>query len=65
MKMRRIPTYSGKIKKKDELDILYWAFEKTARERLLESWRLHCVNHGIDPYNCKINKKISKAFKRS
>ena len=65
MKMRRIPTYSGKIDKKDEPDILYWAFEKTARERLLESRRLHCVDHGIEPYHCKINKKIAKAFKRS
>lgn len=63
--MQRKPTYSGKATEKDELDILYWAFEKTALERLLESWRLHCVNHDIDPFNSKINKNISKAFKRS
>jgi hypothetical protein len=63
MKMQRVPTFSGKIQDKDEQDILYWARHKTAAERLVESWRLHCANHNIDP-NTPLNKNVSKATKR-
>jgi len=65
MKMIRKPTYSGSIRKKDEQDILYWAFQKTAQERLYESWRLHCINHDIDPFSSKLDKTKARAAKRS
>jgi hypothetical protein len=64
MKMERIPFFAGKVNDKDENDILYWAYHKTASERLAESWRLHCANHNIDP-NTPLNKNTSKATKRS
>lgn len=64
MKMYRKPTYSGKIKEKDELDILFWAIEKTALERLQESWRMHCINHSIDPVTSRLDKNKSFARKR-
>ena len=65
MKMKRTPTYAGKARKKDELDILYWATQRTAVERLVESWRLHCANHNVDPVTVKIDKTAAKASKRS
>jgi hypothetical protein len=60
--MDRKPTYSGKIKDKDQEDISYWAFEKTAAERLAESWRLHCMNQNL-PTNYKMHNSKSKALK--
>lgn len=65
MKMERKPTYAGNVKEKDELDILYWASEKTPWERLQESWRLHCINYNIKPSENRLNKQLSKAYKRS
>ena len=64
MKMDRKPTYAGKVKEKDEQDIFYWAFEKTPRERLQESWRLHCLNHNIKPSENRLDKTKSSATKR-
>ncbi|HNP19945.1 MAG TPA: hypothetical protein PKL31_16015 [Fulvivirga sp.] len=61
--MQRTPFYAGKVKDKDENDILYWANSKTAKERLAEAWRLHCANHNIDP-KTPLNRKVSKAHKR-
>ncbi len=63
LKMDRKPTYSGKIEDKDQKDISYWAFEKTAAERLAESWRLHCMNHNI-PTDSRMDKSKNKASKR-
>jgi len=57
--MDRTPTFSGKIKDKDQEDISYWAFEKTTAERLAESWRLHCMNHNI-PTDYKMDKSKIK-----
>ena len=36
MKMIRKPTFAGKIQEKDERDIRFWAYEKTAEERVQE-----------------------------
>ena len=65
MRMVRRPTYAGNLKDKDEQDIFYWATEKTPWERLQESWRLHCINNDIKPSENKLNKHVSKAYKRS
>jgi hypothetical protein len=62
--MIRQPTYAGNVQEKDELDILHWALNKSISERLSESWRLNCINHGI-PLNSSINKTVSTATKRS
>jgi len=43
----RKPTYAGTVSEKDELDIIYWATQKTPSERLAESWRLNCRNHNV------------------
>ncbi len=64
MKMIRKPTYAGNAKNKDQLDIFYWAFQKTPVERLSESWRLHCLNNNVE-YNIKLNKKAAKASLRN
>lgn len=61
--MIRQPTYAGKIKEKDDLDILFWANEKTPFERLAESWRLNCMNHGI-PTNTRMIRTFTSAIKR-
>lgn len=61
--MNRQPTYAGKAEEKDNLDILYWATEKTALERLNESWRLHCLNHNVN-YDVKLDKTKHKATLR-
>jgi len=61
--MERRPTYAGKIKEKDEQDILFWALKKSPIERLQESWRLNCVNHGISTTS-RLNKAIFSARKR-
>lgn len=63
MRMQRKPTFAGRIKDKDKADISYWAFEKSAKERLHEAWRLHCSNHNID-INESIRKDKSFARKR-
>ena len=65
MKMIRKPTFAGKAAQKDQEDIFYWAYQKTPSERLAESWRLHSLNHGLDPSNNRLNKDISKASKRN
>lgn len=61
--MIRKPTFAGKIKEKEEAEILFWATEKTGEERLSESWRLHCLNHGISPQS-RIDRNVTKAKKR-
>ncbi|WP_425390886.1 hypothetical protein [Ekhidna sp.] len=61
--MIRKPTYAGKIGQKDYEDILFWAFEKTPEERLIESWRLHCLNHGISQESL-LDKNSAIAKKR-
>lgn len=65
MKMVQKPTYAGKVEKKDEQDIYFWAFEKTAAERLKESLRLYCMNHNIDISQLKFDKTAIKASKRN
>jgi len=65
MRMIRKPTFAGKVQEKDENDILYWAFQKTPAERLAESWRLHCLNHGLEPSENRLNKMVSSAKKRN
>ncbi|MEN8249400.1 MAG: hypothetical protein ABFS32_10750 [Bacteroidota bacterium] len=62
--MVREPTFAGYAKDKDELDILYWAYKKTPRQRLEEAWRLHCANQNIDPFEERLDKTKSRAFKR-
>jgi hypothetical protein len=62
-KMIRKPTFAGKAEVKDRDDIFFWAFEKTAGERLAEAWRLHCINHNI-PLDSKLDKSVNKAYKR-
>ena len=62
--MIRKPTYVGTVNEKDQLDIFYWAFEKTAAQRLSESWRLHCINNNI-PFDAKIDKTVVKASLRN
>jgi len=62
--MVRKPTFAGKANKKDELDILYWANEKTASDRLQEAWRLHCMNMNV-PTNIRMDKKANKAQLRN
>lgn len=61
--MIRKPTYAGKVDAKDEHDILIWARHKTAEERLIESWRLHCINHGISTQK-KLDRFASTAKRR-
>ena len=63
--MVRKPTFAGKAETKDEVDLFYWAFEKTALERLVESMRLYCLNHNIDMDQLKFNKTVCKASKRN
>ncbi len=63
LKMVKKPTYAGSVKDKDQADIFHWAFNKSAAERICESWRLHCMNHNISP-DQKLNKSISKAVKK-
>lgn len=62
--MIRKPTYAGNVKEKDDLDIIHWAIDKTASERLAESWKLNCMNHNI-PIKSQIDKTISLAHKRN
>jgi len=62
MKMVRKPTFAGKIQEKDDQDILFWAFQKTAAERLIGSWRLHFMNHGVDPSEVRLDKTKSRAY---
>jgi len=64
MKMIRKPTFAGKIQEKDERDIRFWAYEKTAEERVQEAWRLHCANHNVDPVNAKLDRTKMRAWKR-
>ena len=59
--MVRKPTSYGKIKEKDQDDIFYWAFKKSAIQRLSESWRLHCANNNI-PIDSKMNRSVNKAY---
>lgn len=61
--MVRKPTYAGNVAHKDETDILLWS-SKTPLERLAESWRLNCVNHGI-PLNSRLDKTASVASLRN
>ena len=61
--MERKPTYAGKADIKDEIDILFWALEKSPKERIEESWRLNCLNHGIN-IQTRLNKKVFSARKR-
>lgn len=61
--MLRKPTFAGKIQTKDERDILFWAFKKSSEERLKESWRLNCINHGI-PIESRLDKEAFSAKKR-
>lgn len=61
--MIRKPTYAGKIEQKDNEDVLFWAQNKTPEERLIESWRLHCLNHNISP-KCLLDKNLASAKKR-
>ena len=61
--MIRQPSYAGKIVEKDELDVLFWASEKTPFERLAESWRLNCINHNI-PVTSKMVRTFVGANKR-
>jgi len=63
MMVRKL-TYAGKVDEKDIKDILFWATEKTASERLNESWRLHCLNHNIS-FDLNIDKTKNKATLRS
>lgn len=62
--MNRQPTYAGSVEEKDNLDIMYWAAEKSAHDRLRESWRLHCLNHNIS-VDTPLNKLICSAKKRN
>ena len=64
IRMVREPTFAGNAKDKDKLDILYWALNKTPRQRLEEAWRLHCANYGISPSEIRLDKTKSIAFKR-
>ena len=59
----RKPTYAGKVDTKDEQDIFLWARYKTAEERLIESWRLHCINNGISIQQ-KLDRSTSTAKRR-
>jgi len=61
MKMVRKPTYSGNVEEKDQNDILFWAFHKSATQRLVEAWRLHCLNYNIQP-SLKMDKSFNKAY---
>ena len=61
--MIRKPTYAGKVKEKDQLDIKFWAEEKTISERLAESWRLNCLNHNVSS-NIRMTRVFCKALKR-
>ncbi|QSE99065.1 hypothetical protein [Fulvivirga lutea] len=63
--MIRKPTFSGKSANKDEEDILFWAYEKTAIQRLEESWRLNCLNHQLDPNTARMERRPISASKRS
>lgn len=63
MKMVRKPTFAGKIDDKDKEDILFWATQKTPGERLAESWRLHCLNHGLSPDEVRLDRTKSSARK--
>lgn len=65
MRMIRKPTFAGKVEEKDSEDIFYWAFQKTAFERLCESWRLNCINHGYQSHELRLDKTIAKATKRN
>lgn len=64
MAMERRPTFTGKIKSKDWEDILFWATHKTPRERLEEAWRLHCLNHNVNPKEIKLNKFMQVSRRR-
>lgn len=61
--MIRRPTYAGKISEKDELDILFWATKKSPQERLVESWRLNCINNNV-PVDIKMDRSRVSAKKR-
>lgn len=61
--MIREATFAGKVQEKDEDDIFYWAFEKTHEERLEESWRLHCMNHGVSTQH-RLDRTKASAKKR-
>jgi len=63
LKMVRKPVYAGSVNEKDEKDIFYWAYQKSAKEKLCEGWRLHCMNHNIS-VNHKLNRNINKASKK-
>jgi len=62
-RMIRKATYAGKVKTKDELDIKFWAEEKTVSERLAESWRLNCFNHNVS-VDIRMKRVFNKAIKR-
>ena len=64
IRMVREPTFAGYARDKDKQDILYWALNKTPRQRLEEAWRLHCANHSVSPSEMRLDKTKSKAFKR-
>lgn len=64
VRMVRRPTYAGAVGDKDNADIFYWATEKTPVDRLSESWRLHCLNHGVE-FNIKLDKKKNRASLRN
>lgn len=62
--MIRKPTYAGKIQEKDQLDIIFWAHDKSPIERLSESWRLNCMNHNV-PIDIRMERTANSAKKRS
>jgi len=62
--VERKPLYAGKIAEKDEQDILFWGLKNSPLDRLQVSWRLNCINHGVD-ITIRLDKSKSYAYKRT